>query len=649
LKAIDEQTNAKRSGTLSAATMLGPDGRFAQRLPSFRFRTAQQAMAAAVEAAFTQRHALICEAGTGTGKTYAYLVPALLSGKKVIVSTGTRNLQDQLFARDLPAVRSALSLPVTLALLKGRANYLCLQRLQLHLTSPRHQRHATELRIVERWSKRTRSGDVAELDAIGESSPVWPLVTSTAENCLGQDCPVFKDCHVAAARREALAADVVVVNHHLFLADMILREEGFGEVLPTAAAIIFDEAHQLPTVALQFFGTSVSSRQIQALIRDTETTAGKAFTHSRPLQDMARALEGLTLQLRASLGRDDQRASWDTGQIPTEVTDALTELGQGLTKFAEILTLAGAEHEALAGYADRAGALRKRLNSFLETDTDQQLVRWFETRKSTSGLHATPIDIAEAFSTRLKTYTPVLIFTSATLAAGGDFKHFENALGIEQAVTAHWPSPYDFARQALLYLPPISYDPHEPQYTRTVIAAMLPVLKASGGRAFLLFTSYRALHEAETLLQDATPYPLFVQGQAPRDILIQRFKSAGNAILLGTSSFWEGVDVPGAALSCVIIDKLPFAAPEDPLIKARIHKLKSQGRNAFRELQLPEALLALKQGIGRLLRGETDRGVLVLCDPRLRSKAYGRWFLDALPPIPQTTHLADVEAFFAEH
>jgi ATP-dependent DNA helicase DinG len=629
----------------TCAELLGVDGPLAGRLEGFVVRPQQQAMAEAVAAAIAGAGTLLCEAGTGTGKTFAYLVPALESGRRVIISTGTRHLQDQLFHRDLPVVRRALAASGTAALLKGRANYLCLHRLDQATAESGflHDEFDDTLERVRSWSGRTRSGDIAELAEVPETAPVWPAVTSTADNCLGAECPCYQDCFVVKARREAAAADLVVVNHHLFLADMNLREEGFAELIPSADAVIFDEAHQLPDLATEFFGASLSSRQVVDLARDTARAGAEEAAEQAALGGFAAALERASDAVRAALPAESARLEWH--RIEASVQSALDALQAALDDLAAALAAVAERGAALAHCARRAEALALRLAG-IGGGGEMHAVRWIETHRRSFALHRTPVDVAETFQARLGQYRCAWIYTSATLAVGEDFGYFKARLGIEDATQRRWESPYHYREQALLYLPEIPIEPRDPDYTTAVIETALPVLEASRGRAFLLFTSHRALSAARALLADRLDFPLLVQGDAPRAELLERFRRTPNAVLLGTASFWEGVDVRGEALSCVIIDKLPFAVPDDPLLQARVRWLREQGRNAFLEFQLPEAVLALKQGVGRLIRDETDTGVLVICDPRIHTRGYGRAFLAALPEIPVTRNVTDVRRFF---
>ncbi|HHO67655.1 MAG TPA: ATP-dependent DNA helicase [Gammaproteobacteria bacterium] len=604
-------------------------------------------MAAAVAAALRERHTLVVEAGTGTGKTFAYLVPALLSGQRILVSTGTRHLQDQLFHRDLPVVREALGLPVQVALLKGRANYLCQHRLSVTRAEGRlaSREQIDQLAAIADWAGRTRSGDIAELSAIGEDAAIWPRVTSTADNCLGSDCDWFGECHVLKARREAQEAEVVVINHHLLFADMALKEEGFGELLPSVDALIIDEAHQLPATASQFFGSSLGSRQLQDLARDAVAEYVREAGSASGLPDTARSLDNAVQDVRLALGRGEQRAAWKQVAASRTLQAALRTLAEQLDALAAQLEAEASRSRGLDACWRRTLALREQLRLTTETPPADH-VHWFETFRQSFRIQLTPLDIADLFRARRAALPDTWIYTSATLSVNGSFSHFAARLGLDEPVALQLDSPFDFSRNALLYLPDAMPDPNSGQYVQRVLEVAEGVIEAAAGRTFLLFTSYRALHEAARHLRGRCPYPLLVQGDAPRSELLERFRELGDAVLLGTSSFWEGVDVRGEALSCVLIDKLPFASPGDPVLQARIEALRERGGNPFVEEQLPHAVITLKQGVGRLIRDVDDRGVLVLCDPRLKRRSYGRVFLDSLPAMRQTRDLGDVWAFF---
>ena len=674
-------------------------GDLARNIAAFAPRPAQQDLAAAIADAIDTQGTLIAEAGTGTGKTFAYLVPAILSGNKVIVSTGTRALQDQLFHRDLPRVRDALGIGLQTALLKGRANYLCHYRMRQAAGEPRFgsRELAALFQRVVAWSGRTRMGDLAELDALPEDSPLIPMVTSTAENCLGGECPFFSECFVVAARQRAQSADLVVVNHHLLLADLALKQEGFGEILPGAQAFIVDEAHQLPDLASQFFGESTSARPLVELARDAITECKDQPGALAVVQAPARELELRVRELRVAMDELPVRGTRRrAGELDT-VNDALDALEAALR---ELHAALGPLREAAPGFDSctaRAREFELRLQRWRgpdavrapedgpssddagpapthdtpclpdallpvdelddrtrppalpdrrPADADDDSVLWYELTARGFRLSRTPLDVAGPLARHRAQSHAAWVFTSATLAIGGRFEHYAGKLGLQEPTTLLAPSPFDWARQALCYLPRGLPEPTSRDYTPRMVDALRPVLEASGGRAFVLFASHRALREAAQALQHG-PWPLFVQGEAPRTVLLERFRASGNGVLLGAASFREGVDVAGEALSVVVIDKLPFAAPDDPVFEARLDSIRRGGGNPFRDEQLPQAVIALKQGAGRLIRSERDRGVLVLCDPRLVTKSYGAVFLGSLPPLPRTRRIDDVAAFFA--
>jgi len=634
----------------ASARYLAADGPLARALENFQARPGQLEMAARIEHALAGRERFVAESGTGTGKTFAYLVPALGFDGRVLISTGTRNLQDQLFDKDLPLVRAALEAPVSVALLKGRANYLCLHRLQVasDAAAGMHGGAAADLARVASWAARTGSGDIVEVTGVGERSGIWPQVTSSAENCLGTRCADYDRCFVNRARRAALEADVVVINHHLFFADLVLREDGFGQLLPGADAVIFDEAHQLPEVASDFLSTALSAHQIAALDRDTLAESLGDGAVRAALEPHLDRLGRATADLRLALPGGPDRLLWDEaaahGDFPgafAALDAALADLGAGLEQAAPV-------SEGLEHCWQRCRDLGDRLRALGEA-ADDESVRWIEVSERGFVLRRTPLDASAALAETFANPDRAWIFTSATLAVGDSFAHFLGSLGLppEDTHTARWDSPFDFTRRALLYRPGGLPDPEAAHYTDAVVDAIVPVLEASEGRAFVLFTSHRALRRAAGLLAGRIRFPLLVQGDAPRADLLARFQAHGHAVLLGAASFWEGVDVRGPALSCVVIDKLPFAAPNDPVLRARSAALKRAGRNAFTEQHLPRAVIALKQGAGRLIRDVEDRGVLVLCDPRLDTRSYGRVFMRSLPPMPVTRQVDDVAAFFA--
>ncbi len=629
--------------------ILGPDGPFAREVPGFVAREAQQAMAVAVAAAIEDRHALVAEAGTGTGKTFAYLVPALQSGRRVIVSTGTKALQDQLFHRDLPRVRSVLGTRVSTALLKGRANYVCLHRLDQARKDGRFgsREEAVQLQALHAWSSRSASGDRAEFADLAEDSPLWPRVTSTTDNCLGSECPSFTECFVVKARRAAQEADIVVVNHHLLFADLAIKQEGFGEILPGAQAFILDEAHQVPELAGQFFSVSVTSRQLTELARDALAEASAASGAAGALLPAVETLAPAVKRVRLALDRFPAKGPFVAIERDDDVERELDGLGDALEALADALAVHAERSRGLGTVFERAGALAVRFGHLRDSGA-RDTVLWYELSPQGFAFHATPLDLSAPLTQLREQSHAAWIFTSATLSVGGTFEHFARQMGLDDPHVLRVDSPFDYPNQALLYLPRDLPDPSMPDHTERVVDALLPVLEASRGRAFLLFTSHRALRIAADRLEGRVPYPLFVQGSAPRHRLLEAFRTSGNGVLLGAASFWEGVDVAGEALSVVAIDKLPFAAPDDPVLVARLESLREQGAQPFMAWQVPNAVIALKQGAGRLIRDIHDRGVLVLCDPRLRTRGYGKLFLASLPPMRATASLDDVAEFFGD-
>ena len=617
-------------------------------------------MAQAVARAITLRQPLVAEAGTGTGKTFAYLVPALLYGGKVIVSTGTKTLQDQLFERDLPLIRDALAAPITVALLKGRANYVCHHHLERtaregRLPARDDARHLPKIVAFARVSER---GDRAELANVPENASIWPLVTSTRDNCLGSSCAFYRDCFVMKARKDALDADVVVVNHHLFFADVTLRDEGLAELLPACNTVILDEAHQLPDTATLFFGEQTTAGQLTELARDAEAIARSQLRDVPELPDAGADLVPLIRKLRLAAGETQGKFAQQVLAGRRDFQDALEALAAGLDRLATGMRRFAERSEDVAVVARRAEAAADCLARWQaglrgDGETSDEWIRWADLGPQGWQLHASPLSVADVFRRQVDQTGRAWILTSATLAVGRDFSHYTAQLGLAEAATGCWDSPFDYPTQGLLYVPRGLPAPNSVEHTNAVVDAALPVLKASGGRAFLLFTTIRALNAARERLaaafeREKLDFPVLVQGDGSKTELLLRFRALGNAVLLGSASFWEGVDVPGDALSVVVIDKLPFAPPDDPLLAARLAKLAADGGNAFMDWQLPQAAISLKQGAGRLIRTETDRGVLMLCDPRLTDKPYGRRIWQSLPPMKRTRELADVTAFFAK-
>ncbi len=639
--------------------IFGAGGPLAPAVGTFKPRQSQTEMAKAIAHAISEQGTLIAEAGTGTGKTFAYLVPALLWGGKTIISTGTKNLQDQLFSRDIPTVRAALRAPVSVALLKGRSNYLCHYHLERTLSNGRltSRDDVGHLREISRFIKMSQSGDKAELTKVPETASVWNLVTSTRENCVGQECQYYQDCFVMKARREAQQADVVVVNHHLFFADVALKEGGMAELLPSANTIIFDEAHQLPEVATLFFGTTVSTGQVLELCRDV---LAEGLAHARGGVDWAKVVtvvEKAARDLRLTFPEGGTRLSLP--QIPpsSEFFPALEKLKEELEGLIDVLESQAERAETIEQCRVRAVELLEQYKAWKsepkkgkEVEGDDAVL-WVEAFSSSLQLHKTPLSIAPIFAGQRAGTPRSWIFTSATLAVKNDFKHFSAQLGMTGEPAQSWPSPFNYQEQGILYVPTGLPEPNTFGYTDAVVDMALPVIEAAGGRCFFLCTTIRAVNRvAERLREEfaarGLDFPLFVQGERGRTELLDSFRNAGNAVLVGSQSFWEGVDVRGEALSLVIIDKLPFAPPDDPVLAARIEVMEKKGMNGFVHHTLPEAIINLKQGAGRLIRDVEDRGVLMLCDPRVISKPYGRRIWQSLPPFRRTRVQADVIEFF---
>nr|SPS06272.1 putative ATP-dependent helicase YoaA [Candidatus Nitrotoga fabula] len=634
------------------AFLFSPDGALAKHIPNFRSRPQQLEMAQAIAEAISTNRQLITEAGTGTGKTYAYLVPALLAGGKVVISTGTKNLQDQLYQRDLPTVRDALKVPVSTALLKGRSNYLCHHHLERAQSDGRFttREDARHLARIVKFAGITQTGDKSEASNVPETASVWMQVTSTRDNCLGQECPHHKNCFVLKARKEAMRADVVVVNHHLFFADLMLRDEGLAELLPACNTVIFDEAHQLPETASLFFGESISTSQLTELARDTRLEAANSAKDFTALPAATDALDKAARDLRLVFKQNEGRMNASAMENWPGWTDAILALEDRLQQLNKLLQQQAERSEELENCWQRGQALAQKIMEWQDLQQAGK-VRWLEIFHHSIQLNTTPLSIAEIFADQIKGHPRAWIFTSATLSVKQDFSHYQSEMGLPDAQTACWESPFNYPEQALLYVPRNMPDPNHPDYTEAVIKATLPLIEASNGRAFLLFTSLRAMQRAHDILmaqleRNQIEFPLMLQGEGSRNELLDRFRQHGNAILLGSQSFWEGVDVRGEALSLVVIDKLPFASPDDPVLAARLAQITRQGRNAFMEYQLPRTVINLKQGAGRLIRDETDRGVLMICDPRLISKSYGKRIWQSLPPFRRTRELQEAMNFF---
>ncbi|HQV88394.1 MAG: ATP-dependent DNA helicase [Nitrosomonas sp.] len=633
-------------------SIFSSDGVLSRHITGFRMRFQQMEMAQAIADTIAKHQILVAEAGTGTGKTLAYLVPALLAGGKVIISTGTKTLQDQLFKRDIPNVRAALKVPVTIALLKGRANYICHYHLERSLQDTHmsfiNREEIQYLQQIESYAHISKEGDKSGLSEVPENAAIWQQVTSTRDNCLGSECPDYKKCFVMEARKQALQADVVVVNHHLFFADVMLRDEGLSELLPACNTVIFDEAHQLPETASLFFGESISTNQMLDLARDAKVESLQAAGDFIELPNAIAAMEKAARDLRLTIAEENTRLALAVIMQTPGFSVALDSLLEKLMILTQFLESQAERSEGLENCWQRANNHLQLIRRWRDEAETQGYVRWIEVYNQALQLNATPLSIAEIFQKQMAASPRAWIFTSATLSVKKNFTHYNDEMGLTTAQTACWESPFNFAEQALLYVPTAMPEPHHKTYIDHVVQAALPVLRASRGRAFFLCTSLRAMQRVYELLlsTDNFDFPLLLQGQGSRSYMLERFRELNNAILIGSQSFWEGVDVRGEALSLVIIDKLPFAPPDDPVLSARIEKINSEGRNAFMEYQLPRAVINLKQGAGRLIRDEADRGVLMICDPRLITKAYGKQIWQSLPPMKRTRELADVEHFF---
>ena len=636
----------KVSATAACDGIFAGAGPLSELLPGYAPRSAQRAMAAAVERAVLQRCLLICEAGTGTGKTLAYLVPAVAGGGRVVVSTGTRHLQERLFERDLPLVCRALGRTPRIALLKGRSNYLCRWRYEQVLASGRLVSRQVVARVVglSGWAARTVTGDLAEVTDLAENDPVRQAVTSTAENCLGSKCPRYDGCHVVEARRRAAEADVVVVNHHLLFADMALKEHGFAELLPLADTLIIDEAHQIPDVATRFFGEEVTSGQLFELARNTGAAMKADAPDTPDLDPLASALELAVREAADAFAGAVPRVEWSA--LPCDAQARIEAVETRLDALAEALDTVSMRGPSIEAVSTRASALLHRLRRIGDEPPEPGYARWAEVRPRGFAAHLAPLDTAPLLAERVAEADRAWILTSATLSVAGSLDHFAARVGMTDASLHIFEGSFDYRAQTRCFLPSGMPEPFRPGYDDAVADVAVSVLAASRGRAFLLFTSHRALLAVRKALDGRVPWTLFTQGERPRGELLDRFVETPGSVLLGTQSFWEGVDIRGDALSLVLIDKLPFAPPDDPLLAARANAVRSDGGDPFTSIQLPAAVIGLKQGVGRLIRDASDSGVVVVCDPRLSRRGYGRVFLASLPPMPVTTEIDEVKEFF---
>ncbi|HHX8631211.1 ATP-dependent DNA helicase [Vibrio diabolicus] len=630
------------------AKTFSSDGALGKAIPGFQARQPQIDMAEAVSSAIKDQTQLVVEAGTGTGKTFAYLVPALLSGKKVIISTGSKNLQEQLYHRDLPLMVNALGFYGQVALLKGRSNYLCLDRLSRQMveshTNESDPTLLTQLVKVRAWSSETKTGDLGDCDDLPEDSMIIPTITSTNDNCLGKECPSYTDCFVLKARKRAMDSDLVVVNHHLFLADLAIKETGFGELIPEADVFIFDEAHQLPDIASEYFGQSVSSRQIHDLAKDIEIAYRTEAKDMRQLQKVGDKLMQSAMDMRIVLGEPGFRGNWREALQSGSIKRELLRLTDSLELAIDVLKIALGRSQLLDTAFERANLIKGRIDRVCDVDITGYSY-WYDTSPRHFALHITPLSVADKFHEQIEIKQGAWIFTSATLAVSGDFKHFTERLGLKPTKQFSLPSPFDYQKQARLCVPRYLPEPNSNGLADKLVRMLAPVIEENDGRCFFLCTSHSMMRELGEKFREVLELPVLMQGEMSKQKTLAEFMELGNALLVATGAFWEGIDVRGDALSCVIIDKLPFTAPDDPLLKARIEDCRLRGGEPFAEVQIPDAVITLKQGVGRLIRDQKDHGALIICDNRLVTRDYGGIFLGSLPPIPRTRDLDGIKAF----
>ncbi|HHF3043589.1 ATP-dependent DNA helicase [Vibrio diabolicus] len=630
------------------AKTFSSDGALGKAIPGFQARQPQIDMAEAVSSAIKDQTQLVVEAGTGTGKTFAYLVPALLSGKKVIISTGSKNLQEQLYHRDLPLMVNALGFYGQVALLKGRSNYLCLDRLSRQMveshTNESDPTLLTQLVKVRAWSSETKTGDLGDCDDLPEDSMIIPTITSTNDNCLGKECPSYTDCFVLKARKRAMDSDIVVVNHHLFLADLAIKETGFGELIPEADVFIFDEAHQLPDIASEYFGQSVSSRQIHDLAKDIEIAYRTEAKDMRQLQKVGDKLMQSAMDMRIVLGEPGFRGNWREALQSGSIKRELLRLTDSLELAIDVLKIALGRSQLLDTAFERANLIKGRIDRVCDVDITGYSY-WYDTSPRHFALHITPLSVADKFHEQIEIKQGAWIFTSATLAVSGDFKHFTERLGLKPTKQFSLPSPFDYQKQARLCVPRYLPEPNSNGLADKLVRMLAPVIEENDGRCFFLCTSHSMMRELGEKFREVLELPVLMQGEMSKQKTLAEFMELGNALLVATGAFWEGIDVRGDALSCVIIDKLPFTAPDDPLLKARIEDCRLRGGEPFAEVQIPDAVITLKQGVGRLIRDQKDHGALIICDNRLVTRDYGGIFLASLPPIPRTRDLDGIKAF----
>ncbi|WP_100642839.1 ATP-dependent DNA helicase [Alteromonas facilis] len=632
----------------SISSIFSNNGLLAEAIDGFLPRQSQTEMAEAVNETLKKKTALIVEAGTGTGKTFAYLAPALNGKRKVIISTGTKNLQEQLYHRDLPVIKGVISGERQTALLKGRANYLCIHRLMQHTRSTTLLDAETleQMTHVRRWSTTTKSGDVGELNTIPEDAKVLPLVTSTVDNCAGKECPEYDDCYLVKARKKAMEADIVVVNHHLFFADMALKDTGFGELIPEVDAVIFDEAHQIPEIASEYFGEALSSRQLMDMCRDISTLYRTVLKDAQQLDKAAEKCRQLLMDFRLLFAEAATRGDWRKKLDEPDVLSGILRVQDALAVLQDVMKLHIGRDKDLDNFYERMVQSRERLELLLDTEKTGVSL-WYETTPRHFVLHLTPLSIAAKFRAFVEQSDKAWVFTSATLMVDGGFKHFQARMGLESAKTLMLDSPFDYPNQSMLCVPRYLPEPNHPKRNDRLVEIAQDIIAASNGRCFLLFTSHATLKAVSQQLEQHTTRTLLVQGTTSKRELLERYVADKNTVLLGTGAFWEGVDVRGDDLICVMIDKLPFASPDDPLLQARSEDCKRRGGNPFAQISIPQAVIALKQGAGRLIRDAKDRGVLVICDHRLVTKDYGKIFVSSLPPMSRSRDWQQVLAFLS--
>ena len=629
--------------------VLGQNGLLAKALPNFEFRPSQVELARMIEQAILERVPAIVEAGTGTGKTMGYLAPVVFSGKKTIISTGTKNLQDQVFFKDVPLLSEAIGEEIDAMLMKGRKNYLCLHRYHQFFSQPSMLQpdHVQARKKIEKWLTKTNFADRGELSWLRDDDPLWDFLSSTSDQCLGTECLHWGDCYLNLLRQSAARARIIIVNHHLFFADLMVKKGGFGEILPRAQVVVFDEAHTIEDTATTYFGMSLSTHQLMEFVNDVEKeTEGFKKEEKKKVKEKLAHIRAGSIHLQSLFLDGEEKGRLSEEALQSIQNHASPEIGAGLGYFQKGFGLTETRNASLEALVNRAADLEQRLVDILSSSGEDWL-RWFENRKRNLVLHASPLDISESMKELLYSKVKALVFTSATLSTGGNFSYFSARMGLEtEALQRIYPSHFDFEQKTLLYIPKDLPNPNDPSFPSRAAQRVLELLRISAGRALVLFTSHHNLNMVYQLLRGQLPFSLFKQGDAPKSILLDKFREDVHSVLLATGSFWQGVDVPGEALSCIIIDKLPFDSPGDPLVSARIESIRRKGGNPFMDYQLPSAIIALKQGLGRLIRKSSDRGVFAVLDARLITSAYGRFFFQSLPKIPLTHTLEDLKKFF---